>query len=362
MTTARVNEIDLLRFLAAASVLLFHLTFRGYTNADMSEVTFHGLAPVTKYGFLGVQLFFVISGFVILMTAAGGDLRKFAVSRFVRLYPAFWVCCVITFAAIMIWGGERFSATWTQLLANLTMMPKVFGAPLLDGSYWSLLVELQFYALVAGVLLIRQIQRAEIVLYLWLAASWGLNFLPIGPLEVLLLAGYSEYFIAGSLCYLIWAHGLTVWRCAGILASYALTVVNMREAILYIEKDLATPFNDAVIYIALAVIFAGMFLVATRKTGSLIRMRWALVGALTYPLYLIHQQVGYMILNAAPDANKAVLLAVTVGVVLAIAYAVHRWVERPSFGPLRRWLLPAKVSAAPVSAMTAGQTQERGVA
>src|SRR5215467_4825559 len=106
----RVNEIDLLRFLAALSVVLFHYSFRGYAADSMSLMPYPPLAPFAKYGGLGVELFFMISGFVILMTAANGSLKGFVASRFVRLYPAFWTCCTITFVVTLAIGAPYFHA------------------------------------------------------------------------------------------------------------------------------------------------------------------------------------------------------------------------------------------------------------
>src|SRR3970040_1048153 len=165
----RVNEIDLLRFLAAFCVVVFHYAFRGYAADGRSDLPYPLLAPIAKYGYLGVKLFFLISVFVILMTAARGDLRSFAVSRFVRLYPAFWACCTITFIAIVLVGGGGYSASLTQ----------------------SLFVELQFYGLVAAVLLIGRIHQAQGFLLLWLAATVALKVVPIDALRFLLIADYS---------------------------------------------------------------------------------------------------------------------------------------------------------------------------
>lgn len=69
------------------------------------------LAQPAKYGYLGVELFFMISGFVILMTASNNSLKRFFISRAVRLYPAFWVCCTITFLLILAVGQPRYSAS-----------------------------------------------------------------------------------------------------------------------------------------------------------------------------------------------------------------------------------------------------------
>ena len=91
--SGRLYELDLLRFIAAFAVLLFHYSFRGYAKDHYTVMPYLSIAPVTKYGYLGVSLFFLISGFVILMTASSGSTRHFVISRLVRLYPAFWVSC-----------------------------------------------------------------------------------------------------------------------------------------------------------------------------------------------------------------------------------------------------------------------------
>ena len=88
MTKDRVNEIDLLRFIAAIAVLFFHYSFRGgHAYDDLSVVSYPWITPAAKYGFPGGQLFFKISGFVIFMTASNANLKSFAISRIVRLYP-----------------------------------------------------------------------------------------------------------------------------------------------------------------------------------------------------------------------------------------------------------------------------------
>jgi len=118
----------------------------------------------------------MISGFVILMTAANGSFLGFAVSRVVRLYPAFWVCCTITFLFTVFLGGERYSATLGQYLVNMTMLSDFLGVEPIDGVYWSLFVEIRFYILVALVLIIGRIHQVQALLVVWLLASAALEF------------------------------------------------------------------------------------------------------------------------------------------------------------------------------------------
>jgi hypothetical protein len=93
----RVETLDLLRLFAALAVVAYHYTFRGFAADDMTWVHVDAVVPVTKYGYLGVQLFFVISGFVIAYSAEGRNARQFFIARAARLYPGFLACMTITF-------------------------------------------------------------------------------------------------------------------------------------------------------------------------------------------------------------------------------------------------------------------------
>src|SRR5579859_2983882 len=107
---SRIAELDLLRFIAALSVVLYH-----YGH----PVDLGSLAQVTEFGFLVVPLFFMISGFVILWTATKKNAVEFVASRLSRLYPTFWVCVLLT-AATLYATDQRVTAA--QVLANLTMV------------------------------------------------------------------------------------------------------------------------------------------------------------------------------------------------------------------------------------------------
>lgn len=105
MVTKRLYQIDLFRFIAALMVVLFHYTFRGFI-VNSSIVAFPFLGFIFKYGYLGVDLFFMISGFVIYMSIENSSLLNFLKSRIVRLYPAFWICVSITALFIYLFMGR----------------------------------------------------------------------------------------------------------------------------------------------------------------------------------------------------------------------------------------------------------------
>jgi peptidoglycan/LPS O-acetylase OafA/YrhL len=144
---ARVPALDLLRLVAVLGVVLFHYGFRGPTGLEQTYVALPELAAFARYGFLGVPVFFVISGFVIAYSAEGRTATEFAIARFVRIYPTFVLCMTVTFLAVPLLGGSRFQASLGQWTANLVIAAP--GSRYVDSAYWSLVLEAVFYAWVA---------------------------------------------------------------------------------------------------------------------------------------------------------------------------------------------------------------------
>jgi peptidoglycan/LPS O-acetylase OafA/YrhL len=335
----RVNELDLLRFIAALAVVLFHYTFRGHAADGMSKMPYPLLAPVSKYGYLGVELFFIISGFVILMTASSGNLRAFTVSRLVRLYPAFWACCTLTFLLRRAVLGPTATVSARVYAINLTMLSGFVHVPTVDGVYWSLSVELQFYALVAVVLALRKLHWAQTLLASWLSACVLLEYFPRPLLAYVLIAGYSAYFIAGCAFYLTWSQGPSLARLGLVVGAWLLALKQAMRPLADLESRFQTTMNPYAVVSIITAFFLVMLAVSLRLSGPLGRRPWLVLGALTYPVYLLHQKLGYMVFNLAyPAVNSHVLLIGTIAAVLGLAYAVHVFVEKRFSPPMKNWL------------------------
>jgi peptidoglycan/LPS O-acetylase OafA/YrhL len=344
MSKQRVNEIDLLRLVAALAVVFHHYAFRGYAADGMTLMPYPWLAPLAMYGYLGVQLFFMISGFVILMTASSGSLKNFVISRLVRLYPAFWACCTLTFLVCLAWGGAVYPVSISQYLVNLTMLGGFVGVPAIDGVYWSLFVEMRFYALVALVLWLGKIGRVQLWLSIWLALALVLELLPstlplMGKLRFLLIYNYAAWFVAGAACYLIWRHGVSWQRVALLPLCWLLAALQALRGLSGFEAHYHVRPDPVVTLLLVSAIFALMLAVALRRTGPIGRRPWLLAGALTYPLYLLHQNIGFIVFNHAyPLFNPHLLLWGMVLLMLGVAFLVNRLVERP-FAPKFKALL-----------------------
>ncbi|CAG1769926.1 hypothetical protein BAC3_00652 [uncultured bacterium] len=325
----RVNEIDLLRFFAALIVVFFHYAFRGYVVNQLTIMPYPLLAPYAKYGYLGVQLFFMISGFVILMTAYSGSLNKFVISRMVRLYPAYWFCCTLTFIVILAFGEPRYSATWHQYLINLTMLQEFLGIQSIDGVYWTLIIELRFYFFIALILFFGKIEKIKLFMLAWLFVSVLIKYFDIRFLRNFFIIDYSYYFIAGAMYFLIWLKGLSLLRCGIAFGAWGLALTNELDVSQDFYMDYLTTINAFVILGIISIFFVLMSLIAMRKTGWIGRANWVIIGALTYPLYLLHENIGFIIFNHGyPDISPHLLLWGTILLMLILSYLVNTLVEK----------------------------------
>jgi peptidoglycan/LPS O-acetylase OafA/YrhL len=334
-------ELDLLRLVAAILVVLYHYTWgRGRHTVEMEG----GITIVTRYGFLGVQLFFLISGFVILASARGRTGRQFAVSRFVRLYPAYWLMATVTLVTVILIGEPgNDRVTPRNWLVNLTMLqafvPDRFGITNLDSVYWTLAVELVFYVIVFVTIASGQGRAILPILFAWLVAS-ALIELVLGPVDVFrtfFAVQYAPFFVAGALASEV-AAGRRSWPIwTGFAIASVLCVRQGVDEVRSLGADV--PGLQTWVGAAAVVGFLAIILAVALGYGRTIGRPWMLTaGLLTYPLYLVHQQVGYAIQYRVQSLGDWPALVISVLVVVAIAWVGHRLVERPASALLRRRL------------------------
>jgi len=339
---ARLRSLDLLRLVAALAVLLFHVTARDHgrwAGGLPAEVLPH-LAPVTRYGYLGVHLFFVISGFVVLTSARGRSTRAFVASRVSRLYPAYWAAVLLT--AALRWAWPAFEArTPAEVLVNLTMLQDPLGVARVDGVYWTLWVELQFYVLVA--LLVRAGPGSRRVLAFSAVApvaAAGVTLTRPDAAGVLTLVEWLPLFCAGMVLSLIHRDRSrpVLWCALALDVTLAAAVAAVRTPRAVDAIASGTPTSAAVVVAGVvgAVVLVAVCTLRVRDRGP----RWFTVaGLLTYPLYLTHEYVAWATVEAlSPRLGTGLTLAVATAVCLAVAAAVHLVVERPVQQPLRRLL------------------------
>ena len=166
--------LDLLRFGAALSVAVFHLMFwswawsstglpPGFEHYVAADVQFPSAAPFTWFGWVGVEIFFVISGFVIANSASKSSsgtkspATEFLVGRALRLYPAVWVCATLTFMVLLVFASGSASEFILPYVRAMLLIPKGIRGQWIDCIYWTLAAEMAFYGLVFCTLLTKKV-------------------------------------------------------------------------------------------------------------------------------------------------------------------------------------------------------------
>jgi peptidoglycan/LPS O-acetylase OafA/YrhL len=341
----RLYEIDLLRIAAAVAVVFYHYTFSGFAG-HLTSVGFPALSTVTRYGYLGVDMFFVISGFVVLLSAWGRRPREFIISRIVRLYPAYWVAVTITAIIAVTLSRGLFTVTLRQYAVNLTMFNSLPNIANVDVVYWTLWAEIRFYALVFLLAWIG-ITRVRVVttLWLWLAATAAIEArvwpAPVAArIDLIVQSQWSHYFIAGMALCLIYRTGFSRPLGAILLICYGNAVYQAINFAHRVSARYHQVLHIPVVVAIITVIFIVTTLVALRVTSRLGRPWFAIAGSLTYPLYLVHAYNGFVFFNLFGGlVNRWVLLAAMVIGMGGAAYAIHRLVEVPGAARLRRALV-----------------------
>lgn len=326
----RLQLLDTFRFVAAAAVLAYHWLFRGIETERLTSVTYSGPSQAASYGYVGVYLFFMISGFVIASSAQGGSPSRFAVGRLTRLYPAFWVAVLFTTSITVIWGGPALRVSLPQVVTNLTMVPGVLGQTLVDPSYWTLFHELLFYAMVFFVLLIGQGHRLDTLFPAWAIGMVVVTLTSPDLAQRPFLGTIYGFFAAGAILSTVQRHGWTWWRAVGLSATLVVVLTYVIRDVTRINAG-ARPFEQSMtVTIALVIVFyLALLIQISPRARNLVIPGSNLLGRLTYPVYLLHTYFGYIFLNhVATESNKWLVYLGAVVLVVGMAYLLHVLIEK----------------------------------
>ncbi|MGB6036416.1 MAG: acyltransferase [Cryomorphaceae bacterium] len=312
----RIEELDGLRGIAAISVVFFHY-FERY-----DQIYSHENLPTEyfSYGRYGVELFFIISGFVIFWSLI--NIQKpldFVVSRFSRLYPVFWVAMSLTFLIVSLFGLPGREATTATFFGNFLMFHSYFKIPNVDGVYWTLSVELTFYLWMLIIFSFRILKRIDVValLALIVGALFQFKIIALSNLMIdLLLIRWSALFIIGICLFKIFQKEANPLTFINLALSLGLIYLTFGQTSLLICSSITL------------VIFLG-----TNGYLPFLKNRVLLfLGAISYSLYLIHQNIGYVIINKGYQYDIHPLISIFFSIIIAVFLAVllNRLVEKPA--------------------------------
>lgn len=322
----RLWALDGLRGLAALAVVLYHYLYRA---RELYPEQLGAPSDWIQWGSYGVQLFFLISGYVIFDSARTSDQSRFLFNRAVRIYPAYWMCALITLVVVGLCGlAGRDSLTPLEQAINFTLLQGFVGVPYIDGAWWTLTVELAFYAQIA------------------ILARWGLltggRLIPTLFAWIFFLVSARFVIVALDIDSVSHLSGVFYWGLTfviGIAANLALS--GRRVAGIAVGSAALIgllPGNLSILVPMLVAISLLMLTVLVRLPS-----RWEKVGSylgeLSYPLYLLHQNIGYVLLLALAAAGVSRSLAVVATVVIVVSLATL--IAYGADVPLRRRLRAA---------------------
>lgn len=327
-TEGRLAQIDALRGMAAMSVLLFHYTTR-YEQIFVHATPLPFGVPA---GFLGVNLFFAISGFVIFMTLhRARSPMDFVVSRFSRLFPTYWMAVLVTWTLLLLAKLPGFQVSLGEAMANLLMVHAFFWVKNVDGVYWSLQVELVFYVWALILWLSGGFRRPMLVCIVWAGLAVAANSAELlfdirTPYTVryFLLLDFIPWFIVGIVAYESIREGRLG---AGHIIALALAIAAISTS------------RDATMIAAALGTLALIFAASRQRLPFLQNRAFLFLGAISYPLYLVHEILGWLVIMELESAGVPALIAVVAATTVSIAAAalLHRSVEMPAMAAIRRW-------------------------
>jgi peptidoglycan/LPS O-acetylase OafA/YrhL len=344
--TSYVYGLDIVRFLCTLMVCAFHLTWH---NADM--------VSTMPFGWVGVQIFFVISGVVIANSAARATPLRFLRSRFLRLYPAAWLAAIVNFGLLLavplpvfgtmgIWVDPSLKALWYSVA--------LAGTTFLTSAYWTLPIELAFYALILLSILGGGARRFVLVARLLVAASvpylillfiattgsatLGWFDFAYGPKNMLLLR-HGIYFAIGMYFWLLNSqHGLALAdrlllalalgaagleihaRASQIVGSYAVGAHGPFGIGFLVSGSLA------IFAAGLCAIFFSLRHAQAWRPPARLAACLRTLGLVTYPYYLLHEILGAFVLHGALSRGygHAAGLGLAMAAIGVAAYLIAR--------------------------------------
>lgn len=353
-----IDALTGLRGVAAFSVVLAHYTvrwteeFNGESIYPYGDIVPSWLAPSLPVMAFGVNLFFLISGFVMVALLRNSTgLFDFTLRRLSRLWPVLILCSALTTLIIMGVGIHHryeslagWAVTPTEFISSILFVdPMDFGRitgqtglDWVDGAYWTLWIDVRFYLLVAAVYWLFSDRRS-------FAIAW--TCVQAASILVLILQFYLETpmsWIPGALLQPSYLY----WFTLGMAASYHIQLKETRLALLLgvagsiglaLESVIAARMffgGDIAPQLAIYLSLVGLFLFTLVKspvTPFLTLRSVLLIGYVSFPLYIFHQRAGIsaMVFFSDLGVPPLLILPLVTALVLLVAMGLHYFFEKP---------------------------------
>jgi len=337
----RLAFIDTLRGIAVLAVLVQHV-LEVIVQKHPTGAYYWGFHDAIGYymnfGRFGVVLFFFVSGFVIPFSFpdSATPVRDFTISRFFRLYPAYWTSIVIGLVTMLLLDAATFPLK--QIVANVTMLQTFANIPNLWVFYWTLAIELLFYVsctiLFAMGLLNRRFTAVTIVVAAALVGTAAAILIESRTVSSLMEVGLNlSAMFLGKIIRDTVIGGKLSWRhvavCTVLYAIFAAVLSDRRFGGVY-QENFFYSYSIGAAYICAALVF-----IAFAAFGE--KMAWrpiAFVGVISYSVYLMSPFVivwvhRFLWLGDGPLGWSA-FAAIIIALSILVSWITYSFVEKPS--------------------------------
>ncbi|TDV72209.1 acyltransferase [Pseudomonas sp. LP_7_YM] len=337
----RLYSLQGFRGVAVMGVVLFHMAAveHKYSGGDIF------LPPFLDFFQLGVDLFFIISGFVMVIVSRGrfqkiAESKRFLFNRVSRIYPTYWLYYFLTLAVVLVQPAMVNSSHGSSnLLLSFLLLPN--DSVLLVMVAWSLLFELWFYLVFTGLMCFRERWLPALI------AGWALilvvfnsaqNWQDYNAALKIILHPYALEFIIGVALALLFYGGYgvhipTVAVCVALAGALLPGIGLIAYYRLFDDQGLLRMFSVGVVF---GTLIFGLALLERRRHIRVPRLLIA-VGDMSYTLYLSHLLVlgvvgrCWQMMGNSPDSllDNALFAALTMSAVLCYGWVGYRWFEKP---------------------------------
>lgn len=330
--TKQLPGLDCIRFAAACLVMIFHLSYWCVVwPGAPTNTLLTGIQPAewAWFGWVGVEIFFVLSGFVIAFSASQSSPGLFLRSRILRLAPAAWICATLCASLLLTTRLAAPSDVMPAWLRTILFWPQ---GPWVDDVFWTLGVEISFYGLVLITSFLAPNRLRELAWGLaalsfvyWVAAAiWDLHRVVLGRIADLLLLKHGGFFAVGMMLF-SWQKSPVSKNDILFFSAAVLACLAEIGAVTESKTD-ALPGEFNVFVPWMIWFLATFFIWISAESATLNRLLYRFKGHLrsaghaTYPLYLLHTLVGSVIIHSLPLSTPS-SLKVAIGAVCSIVIA-----------------------------------------
>ncbi|TYL93501.1 acyltransferase [Bradyrhizobium rifense] len=365
----RLAFVDTLRGIAVLSVVLQHALEQIVLNQQTGSyywVFHHALGEYFNFGRFGVVLFFFVSGFVIPYSfpKSAAPVRDFVVSRFFRLYPAYWLSIVVLLVLSPTIEGKTFPLS--HVAANATMFQMFMGIPNIRIAYWTLAVELMFYVSCIGLFatgfLTRRLTAFQIVVATCVVGIVAFPFVKVhavwGVLELALdlTAMFFGKVIRDTVMEdkLSWRH---VAICAVLYVIFAAGVAYRRYGIDY-QENFFCAYGMGGAYILAAFVFVGFAALGEKAAWRFM----SFVGTISYSIYLMGSfamiVIFYFFGGGSGPLQWFLFTAAVIAASILVSWLTYLTIEKPSINFGHRFRSPRAFASVPLQPTLRSQGAE----